>query len=378
MRNKLVAAAITGLVAAPGAHAAADVSWFGFNQITLEQQGEVDAGATGPKGGGFEFGADRIRIGYKAKFDNGAYSKLQVDFNEHGPAAGGSQLPDIIKDALVGYDFGAAKVQAGMFKTPVGMDFNTSGKKLDITKRGMEKQLVLERSAGAMVSGGAQGFGYKVGVFNPATRGAASNVATPNSGENYAYAANVSYDMGKMLHAELGYGVSQGDDDQTVTKTFVSSANIGATGEADDYTVFDIGLKSQPMPNLTLKAEYIDGSNYASVEDLDRTVWFLHGGYEFTPMLEGVIRHYASNVDSTSVNQGTNGGNDIDSDYSETFVGLNIFLNPEKHHEARIQLNYVMPSGDDDEVLAHDGARAVTDEDGEAQGTFLAQFQTSF
>ncbi|MFB6261859.1 MAG: porin, partial [Thiohalorhabdaceae bacterium] len=133
MRNKLVAAAITGLVAAPGAHAAADVSWFGYNQITLEQQGENGNG----NGSGFGFGADRIRIGYKAKFDNGAFSKLQVDFNRNLEDDRGG-LPRLIKDATVGYDFGPANVQAGMRKTPVGMDFNTSGKKLDITKRGME------------------------------------------------------------------------------------------------------------------------------------------------------------------------------------------------------------------------------------------------
>jgi hypothetical protein len=361
MRNKLVAAAITGLVAAPGVSHAADVSWFGFNQITLEQQGETST-PNGTKGGGFEFGADRIRIGYKASFDSGAFSKLQLDFNEADGTS--TQIDNVIKDALVGYDFGAAKAQVGMFKTPVGMDFNTSGKKLDITKRGMEKSLVLERSAGLMVSGGVQGFGYKVGVFNPATRGATQTAANPNAGENYAYAANVSYDMGKMLHAEVGYGVSGADDDQTV-----SALNGNATGSADDYQVFDIGLKSQPMPGLTLKGEYISGSNYLSVEDLDRTVWFLHGGYEFTPMLEGVVRHYASNI------EGPGGG---ESDYNETFLGLNVFLNPEKHHEARIQLNYVMPSGDDDESGFHGGSRAVTDKNGDATGTFLAQFQTSF
>ncbi|KPV39148.1 hypothetical protein AN478_12735 [Thiohalorhabdus denitrificans] len=352
MRNKLVATAIAGLVAAPMAQADSEVSWFGFNQITLEQQGEDNA--TGD-GGGFAFGADRVRIGYKASFDSGAFSKLQVDFNR-GDLSGqtGYDLPSVIKDAVVGYDFGAASVQAGQFKTPVGMDFNTSGKKLDITKRGMEKSLVLERAAGLMLSGGAGGLGYKVGVFNPTVRGIADEAATPNAGEDYAYAGNLSYDMGKMLHAEVGYGVSAASVDQ-----------IGGVS-ADDATVMDIGLMSQPVPGLTLKAEYIDATGVNNIEDNDRSVWFAHAGYMFTPMVEGVVRHYSSSEDAN------------DTDYTETFVGANIFLNPDVKHEARIQLNYVLPGGDTEDITNHGGSRAVTDDAGEATGTFLAQFQTSF
>ncbi|MFW5910742.1 MAG: porin [Thiohalospira sp.] len=352
MRNKLVATAIAGLVAAPMAQADSEVSWFGFSQITAEQQAETGNG----DGGGFAFGADRVRIGYKADFDSGAFSMLQMDFNQN-TASSGYDLPAYIKDAKVGYDFGPASVMAGQFKTPVGMDFNTSGKKLDITKRGMEKSLVMERAAGAMLAGKAEGLGYKVGVFNPTTRGATdaepSGTTGPDNdpvvGEDYAYAGNLSYGMGKMLHAEIGYGVSQ----------------ASATG-LDDYEVMDIGLKSQPMPNLTLKAEYIDGTNYNNVDGNDRNVWYGHAGYEFTPFVEGVVRHYQSSDDPS------------DTDYSETFVGANFFLNPDVHHESRIQLNYVLPGGDTEDVANHAGAKAVTDDAGEATGTFLAQFQTSF
>jgi hypothetical protein len=70
---------------------------------------------------------------------------------------------------------------------------------------------------------------------------------------------------------------------------------------------------------------------------------------------------------------------------SETYVGLNVFLNPEKHHEARIQLNYILPSGDTDPADYGGSAPSsfhrtgtVTDDSGEHVGTFKAMFQTAF
>jgi len=362
MRNKLVAAAIAGLVAAPTmANAAADVSWFGFNQITA---GSTSENASGD-GGGIAFGVDRIRIGYKAKFDSGAHSKLQVDFNRGTPGntRGGLQAPDIIKDAVVGYKFNsAADIQVGERKAPIGMDFNTSGKKLDIVNRGMEKDYVIERTAGAFLFGGVNNFGYAVFVGNPATRSGAvpSSGAGSIGGEDYSYGGRVSYDMGKMLHAELSYGTS-------------TTSNTGAA--ADDYSVTDIGLKSQPMPNLTLKAEYLSGSSVGLVDGRDQTVWYLHGGYEFTPMLEGVLRYYNSTAETDGTFAGTGGEDSLT--MSETYVGLNVFLNPEKHHEARIQVNYIMPSGDTEYPGFH-RTGTVTDDSGEATGTWKAMFQTAF
>jgi hypothetical protein len=287
-------------------------------------------------------------------------------------------VQDIIKDATVGYDFGQFNIQVGERKTPVGMDFNTSGKKLDIVKRAMEKSYVLERTAGAYLFGNAGSIGYAAWYGNAATRGAADNNAVV--GEDSSYGGRVSYDMGKMLHAELSYGVS--------TYNYDNIGGNAANAAADDLSVMDIGLKSQPMPNLTLKAEYLSATNVGNVEDRDQTVWYLHGGYEFTPMVEGVLRHYSSTAED---------GNNLDHTATETWVGANIFLNPEKHHEARIQLFYAMPGGDDQDsdysnvagvnatgagggnTSAHrfKGAQAH-DQDGEMEGAFWAMFQTSF
>jgi len=156
------------------------VKLFGYAQVTAESGNGLGHSANDEKNG-LRFGADRVRLGYKLSLGK-VFSKLQLDFNKTDSSSNPGQLDEIIKDAVVGYKFDrAASFKIGQFKTPVGMDFNTSGAKLDITKRGMEKKLVLERSAGAMLSGRKIGgvFGYDVGIFNPATRSAA--VGDPDS-----------------------------------------------------------------------------------------------------------------------------------------------------------------------------------------------------
>jgi len=312
---------------------------FGFSQMTAETGDGLMKKETNTDNG-LRFGADRVRLGYKVKWGK-VFSKLQVDFNKTDSSNVGL-LPQIIKDAVVGYKFNkAAKVQVGMFKTPVGMDFNISGKKLDITKRGMEKKLVLERSLGAMLSGrniGGTGLGYDIGYFNPTTR--SSVVSAGTKGDDAAYAARIHYDMGKTLHAEASFGKSQ---------------NAGGAN-TEDYKVWDAAA-AYHIQHLTLKGEYIDGSNLKGTKDKDQKVWYLHAGYRFTPMLEGVVRYYSGKEDLNDTN------------LTNTFVGLNIYLLPKKKESARIQLNYVFTGGDEWNTKVTGGYK---------DNVVLAQFQVSF
>ncbi|SFD49354.1 Outer membrane protein (porin) [Thiohalospira halophila DSM 15071] len=366
MKKTVIALAAAAMTAPLAANA--ETSWFGFSQITagmgegngsayLDNNGNVDY-----SNDGLAFGADRVRIGYKASHGN-AFAKLQVDFNRDAEKDG-IGLNDMIKDAVVGYEFNpAAKVNLGVFKTPVGMDFNTSGKKLDITKRGMEKGLVLERAAGAMVSGDlAGGLGYDVGIFNPANRSSSVDTPTKEAGENaegngedMAYAGRIRYDMDN-LHLQASYG---------------SSSNAGGYGantageESEDYTVMDFGAKYTMNP-LTAKFEYIAGENVQGIEDLDQNVMYLHGGFMLNDSTELVARHYTGNIDD---------GND-DLDVTNTYLGANFFLND----AARIQVNYVVAGGDND-----DYAEFVDIGDQESgfgktytEDAVLAQFQYSF
>ncbi len=334
----LTAAILTGLAATTmTAQAEVKTKWFGFGQITassLSQNKPND---------GFVFGADRVRFGFKVK-DDQFFAKLQADLNKTSSGANNGTLTGIIKDIVVGWKFSkAAKVSLGQFKTPVGMDFNTSGKKLDITKRGMEKKLVLERAAGAMISGRkiGGGFGYDVFYGNPAGRSKADPSATV--GSETTMALNVRYDMGKMMHMELGYGVASGDG--------------SATGE--DYSVMDFGLKFKSGPS-TAKFEYIDGSNVKGVKGSDETVFFAHYGHMVSKTIEVMGRYYSG---TASV------GGGADASMDNIYLGVNFYTGSNKTN-GRIQVNYVLAGGDTDTYAGV--SKGYTDD------AILTQYQVSF
>ncbi len=361
MKKSIISLAVAaGLVASMSAAHAGDVKvkWFGFGQITAAQGDGLDPNpAAGvPAETGATFGADRVRIGFKVK-DGNVFGKLQVDFNktDSGPKPG--TLPQIIKDIEAGYKFSnAASVKAGQFKTPVGMDFNVSGKKLDITKRGMEKKLVMERAAGVMLSGRkiANGFGYDVFYGNPAGRGKAH--AGGNTGDANSYAARVMYDMGKMMHVELGYGVDE---------------TSSTSAAADDYNVIDLGFRMK-MAAMTIKFEYIDGSSVGGVKNADETAWYAHFGYNLGKTTELVVRHYQADQDRAIVT----GTQAKSSSMTNTYLGANFYLGSNKTN-GRIQVNYVIAGGDTD-----NGTNPNTKYTGVAKGyqddVILAQYQVSF
>ena len=362
MKKSLITLAIAAAVAAPMTVSAAEAKFFGYSQITAA----VGKGSVGNENDGVVFSADRIRLGYKIKQGN-AWGKLQADFLK----TGSNVVPQIIKDAVVGYKLNdAANVMAGVFKTPVGMDFNTSGKNLDITKRGMEKPLVLERAAGLMVSGrNLSGFGYDLGIFNPTTRSGAVSGGT--TGDDTAFAGRVMYDMGKTLHLEASYGSSSTAG--TVSAASTSYAIDQGTGtivpvttpavnNGEDYTVFGVG-GAYKMDAMTFKAEYVAGSNVLGVKDADETVWYVHGGYAINDTVEAVVRYY-------SATQSTSGSSD--KTLGNAYIGANIYLADKNN--ARIQLNYVLASGDTDGTNAYD--TSVTK--GYTDDIFLAQFQVGF
>jgi len=227
------------------------------------------------------------------------------------------------------------------------MDFNTSGKKLDITKRGLEKSLVLERAIGVMLSGRKIGgyFGYDVGIFNPSGRGAASPVG--DRGSENAMVGRVHFDgedvagSGGKLHLEAAYGTDE------------------APSGAEDYDVWDIGGIFK-RGNVTVKAEYISGSNVDGVDGDDQTAWFLHGGVMVHPKVEAVIRYYDTEFDP-------DGGSSTD--LTNVYFGVNAFLGSNRLN-ARLQLNYVLAGGDETDFTGL-GKNFKDD-------AILVQYQSSF
>jgi len=344
MKKSLISLAVAAAVAVPmtvsAAEGSTEAKFFGYTQITAA----VGKGTEGNTADSLRFGADSVRLGYKITHGK-IWGKLQADFNKTDKADS-IGIPEILKDAVVGYKFSkAANVSAGIFKTPVGMDFSNASKQLDITKRGLESYLVLDRAAGLMVSGRKiGGFGYDIGVFNPAQRSGAVDDGT--AGDGTAYAGRVMFDMNDALHVEASYGTSTQDD---------------ADSAAEDYTVFDVA-GSYTMGPMTFKAEYISGDNVKGKKDYKETVWYVHGGYTINKMNEVVIRHYAADSETASGDE-TSLGN--------TYIGWNIFL-AKKQKDARIQLNYVFASGDTDTFTGIVESRGYTD------NVLLAQFQVGF
>ena len=358
MKKSIISLAVAaGLVASMPAQAGdVKVKWFGFAQITAAQGdgsayalGKNDSTKINEDQNGAVFGADRVRFGFKIK-DGNVFGKLQADLNRDHTTAKTGTLNETIKDVEAGYKFSnAASIKAGQFKTPVGMDFNVSGKKLDITKRGMEKALVMERAAGAMLSGRkiANGIGYDLFFGNVAGRGAAhakGTVADDNS-----MAARIMYDMGKMMHVELSYGKDE-------------------NSAAEDYEVIDLGFRMK-MAAMTIKAEYIAGSNVGGTKDADETVWYGHFGYNLGKTTELVVRHYQADQDVA-------GGGSFS--MTNTYLGANFFLGSNRTN-GRIQLNYVISGGDNDILGTGDsytGKAGV--KNGYYDDTILAQYQVSF
>ncbi len=347
MKNKLIALAVAasvtaGLAAPLAASAAVETKWFGFTQITAKSLSQ-NTGKTG-----FVFGADRVRIGYKLK-DGKVFGKLQVDFNKATSnkisltkvkvVNKNGQLPEIIKDAVAGYKFSnASKLSLGQFKTPLGMDFNVSGKKLDITQRGMEKKLVLERDSGIMLSGRriAGGVGYDIFYGNPAGRSSAVG-SNGTVGKDHTTVVRVSYDMGRLMHMELSTGKS-------------------SYAAGSDYTVTDFGMAYHRGPT-TGKFEYIAGKGIGGVASAKEKVWYLHYGYQFNRKIEGVVRYYNAKNDATGKK------------LTNTYIGANLFLGSNRTN-GRLQLDYVLAGGD---KTAYTGTTK-----GYTDNAILLQYQVSF
>jgi hypothetical protein len=310
---------LAALLMATACRASADsapvVDWFAYAQLTAEHSDDD-----------FEFGADRVRAGFGISADR-VSGRLQLDFNAGDlDTRPPGTLPNLIKDVFVEYRMHEqAAVRLGQFKMPLGMDFLLAGHSLDITKRGMEKALVLERGLGMMLSGRRLpgGFGYDVGIFNPAGRASATahTGAGPDdqTGKDHAWAARLQYEPVREWHAEAAIGRSE---------------SAGGPGTAD-YDVVDIGIRFAQQP-WTVKAEYIAGRDVRGERGRDERVWYVHFGYAVTSSTEVVVRHYQGRSEASTGN--TSLGN--------AYFGLTHSLGGQRGFATRLQLNYVAASGD--------------------------------
>ncbi len=320
---------------------------YGFGQF------EARGGDGQSAEGGVFFQAQRIRLGFNYYQGNMA-SKLFLDFNQsHTSDEGG--LPKMIKDAFIAYRWSnSAFIRLGMIKTPLGMSFTVPGWDMDIVERqGLDKGLTLERDFGLMLSGrligqeryegkkqmktnglemGAErqgyGFGYDIGVFNPAGRSSAVVWNKAQLGDALAYAGRLHYDYGPEMHVEAAYAVSE---------------KAAGVETSEDYSVYDVAVSSE-HDTFEAKAEYISGHNVKGVADFDQDTLALTFGYFFSNRVEGVVKHYQASMDKPGA---------ASADLGNTYLGLNLFIDPlsdkprdlQRH---RLMLNYILASGDTD------------------------------
>jgi hypothetical protein len=349
------------------------LSIYGFSQLEVRggEGWNLRSGLTGDDGP--MFAAQRIRWGMNYQHGNIA-GKLFIDFNQlfertavrgvdtdddgqHDTnvitALDAAGLPLAVKDAFVAYRFSNAfMVRLGMIKTPLGMDFTIPGWNLDIVQRGgLEKALVLERDMGLTISGrligqgdekpmktnglemGAErqgkGFGYDFFVGNPAGRSAAVVWNRGVVGNGLSYVGRVHFDMGKELHVEAAYGISE---------------LAGGTLESEDYSVMDVGVASELFKSkLELKVEYIAGTNIRGTKDRNQTAAVFTAGWLFVPSWQAVIKTYQATSERLAQE---------DTALGNTYIGFNWFISrlSEKHRDLqrhKIAMNYILVNGDD-------------------------------
>jgi hypothetical protein len=314
---------------------------YGFSQF------EMRGGDGQSAQGGLFFKAQRIRVGFNY-YHGPIAGKLFLDFNQsHTSDEGG--LPKMIKDAFVAYKWSnSAFIRLGMIKTPLGMSFTVPGWNLDNAERNaLDKGMVLERDFGLMLSGrligqpkdkamkcdgtemGTErqgyGWGYDIGVFNPAGRSSAVTWDKSILGDALAYVGRIHYDHGRALHVEAAYGISEQ----------AGGANT------ENYSVYDVGIASQ-FDKWELKAEYINGHNIQGIKDQDQNTISLTAGYMVADNVQALIKHQQASADSPT--KGT-------SDLGNTYIGVNWYLSPIAYkardlQRQKIVINYILASGD--------------------------------
>jgi hypothetical protein len=356
---------MVGLAALPADAAITTKKKVGEKEIKVTAYGfmqyEARAGkAFGEDSDSLFFKAQRVRLGTNF-FVGKVFGKLFLDFNQ-SHSSNDAGMPKMIKDGFVGYKWSnSAFVKLGMFKTPLGMNFTIPGWNLDnIERSGMDKGLVLERDMGVMLSGRliggpadqeikvngtemgherwGKGFGYDIGIFNPAGRGSAvrwdSGAAV---GDALAYVGRIHYDFSPTLHTEAAYAVSE-----------KAGGDFYYDGTAmEDYSVWDIGVNAFLLDNkLNLKGEYISGEHFQGYTGRDQTCLTVTAGYMVKNNIELIVKHYMA--DSTRDDNPAL----EDTDLGNTYLGVNFYLEPLKFKPRTLQshkivVNYVVTSGDD-------------------------------
>jgi hypothetical protein len=206
------------------------------------------------------------------------------------------------------------------------------------------------------------GFGYDVMVANQAGRSA--SVINAKKGNDNAYATRVMYDNGELLHTELSYAVSK----QAGGILSQEVKGEALTHKTEDYKSINFGIDSH-FGKGNAKFEYFDGQNIKGVDGWDESSFAITGTYYVTDSTEIAFKHIQGSAEK--------GG--VETDLGNSYIGVNYYLAPfdnkmsrsakRKRNAHRLQLNYVVASGDTDRWNGLGGYR---------DDVWLTQYQYKF
>jgi hypothetical protein len=389
MKKNLVALAVAAAFLAPGIAFAADNGntggvfqpensqdtgpiLYGYAQIT----GSNQFGTNGPEG--LIFGAHRIRLGVKGTAVPGVTYNFQYKWD--GAWMSGGPLANTmgesgVQDAEINFAFiPEVQLKVGKFRVPVGMERTQfSGNDLWFIQRSMNQSLGADRSLGVMFHSPNvmnTGFYYSLGMFdngsvdgnnafssnafaNNVTDGmtdtgfgqngqrVVGGVMTNGSGK-YLFAGMVGYKLNPLLNIEL----SGARSDTANSGGRISPTLIGAN-QVDSWNVGARG----GMMGLKYMAEYSHVNGYGGVSGLRGSDWYVALAANLHQMtltpdwldIEPAVRFERFDWKG-AVDSGVPGS--INGEYlNNTTIGVNYDLNPNNPYAARVQLNYVIPTG---------------------------------
>jgi hypothetical protein len=261
------------------------------------------------------FGMDRIRLITKAKLNSKMSFKLQVDFVKVAKdvdADGDS--PGIIKDAVLGIKMlGGHQLFLGKQKTPAGYEFNFSGTKLDVVKRGFGHQtMIFERNMGMLLKTpkyGPMKIYAKAGLFNAGPK-KANDTGDAAEGQDYTFSSAFYATPVKNLTTHLSY----------------SSAGTSVDGqEAVSLMGLAVDYKTDKFRGVVEQLTRDDADHSGS----DGSTLYAMLGYKVKPGLEFVVRSESLDVEDDS------------KDRADIVGGVNLYFTPDKPWTSKVMLNYV-------------------------------------
>jgi len=236
-----------------------------------------------------EFRIRRARLSFSGHLLNKQFSyKLQNDFvgtSDSGNADG--RRTEDLRDAWIQWNLDdAAMIRMGQFKTPFGLQENTSSSALVFVERSdVSNFFIFDRQMGVMMHGGMDELGYALGLFNGDSDGEGRN--RRGTDNNHNFFAHGHYNMNGYERKYEGDPMVTDDFQATFGGTFEFGQGADGNGDFDEYAFnADAAIRAS---GASAQAEFFfrnrDSDDIADsdlAED-EATGFYIQGGYTFVP-----------------------------------------------------------------------------------------------